>query len=378
MKHSRRLTCLFLIGCLASVGFSQIGFAQNFRGNEISLRLKKRMNHRGSYEVLDAFEDVVKQARRATVELQHDDDLIAMGGVVSPSGLIVTKASLLSSYLGEPIEVKLSDGRRYPLQEVLVTDRDNDLALCQIEATGLTPMEIASKIPSQVGTIVATTGTKETPVSIGVYSLKPHKVENRKAMLGVMLAREPGPAMVESVLEQSAAATAGILSDDVILSINDLAIRTGSHLVETVQGFQPGETLNVKLKRDAEEISVKVILKEWAAGHQARHEFQNQLGGKLSNRRSGFASVFQHDSFIRPEECGGPVVNLDGQVIGLNIARAGRVATYAISGDELQTAVGRLISSAKTVPSQITAKPVLSEQVLRNDNRVTIPEWKSR
>ena len=43
----------------------------------------------------------------------------------------------------------------------------------------------------------------------------------------------------------------------------------------------------------------------------------------------------QHDSPLMPEQCGGPLVNLRGEVVGLNIARAGRTASYALTGDHL-------------------------------------------
>ena len=52
--------------------------------------------------------------------------------------------------------------------------------------------------------------------------------------------------------------------------------------------------------------------------------------GALSARRFDFPTVVQHDSVLRPNECGGPVINVEGQVVGINIARASRVATYTI------------------------------------------------
>ena len=57
---------------------------------------------------------------------------------------------------------------------------------------------------------------------------------------------------------------------------------------------------------------------------------QQNLGGPLSSRRSGFQSVLQHDTVLRPEQCGGPILNTKGQAIGINIARATRVASYAL------------------------------------------------
>ena len=38
----------------------------------------------------------------------------------------------------------------------------------------------------------------------------------------------------------------------------------------------------------------------------------------------------QHDAVLSPQDCGGPLVDLDGKVVGINIARAGRVETYAL------------------------------------------------
>ena len=52
----------------------------------------------------------------------------------------------------------------------------------------------------------------------------------------------------------------------------------------------------------------------------------------LSGRRSGFPAL-QHDTVLHPDQCGGPLVNLDGKVVGINIARASRVASYAIPAD---------------------------------------------
>ena len=56
------------------------------------------------------------------------------------------------------------------------------------------------------------------------------------------------------------------------------------------------------------------------------------LGGNVRFKRSSdFVSVFQHDTVIRPVDCGGPIVDLSGKVIGINIVR-GRVwtETYAL------------------------------------------------
>ncbi|WDI43331.1 trypsin-like peptidase domain-containing protein [Bremerella sp. P1] len=368
-----RLNSLLSLLIMAPLSLAMLAptpvIGQVFESDGIAMRFMKRVHQRSSSEVLGAFNSVVRNTRRATVELKRGGERVAMGGIVDPNGLIVTKASLVNTYNNDaPLVVELANGDQYLTSEVAAIDKENDLALVRIDGKNLPVMEIAKTSKLSLGSLLATAGLDEEPVAIGVYGLDPHKVDMKNAMLGVMLSREPGPATVDMVVEKSAAANAGILAQDIIVSLNDLAIDSGNHLIETVRTFEPGDSLRVKLKRADKEVLLSVILGEWVAGpNQARHEFQNHLGGELSTRRSGFPSVFQHDSYLQPEQCGGPIVNLDGQVVGLNIARAGRVATYAIPGAELSQSIAKMLSAAGAtknqdiVQSRLSAKPVISE-----------------
>lgn len=376
-----RLNTLLSILVLAPLSLAMLAptpaIGQVFESDGIAMRFMKRVHQRSSSEVLGAFNSVVRNTRRATVEFKRGGERVAMGGIVDPNGLIVTKASLVNTYNSEvPLVVELANGDQYLTSEIAAIDKENDLALIRIDGKNLPVMEIATSSKLSLGSLLATAGLDEEPVAIGVYGLDPHKVDMKNAMLGVMLSREPGPATVDMVVEKSAAATAGILAQDIIVSLNDLAINSGNHLIETVRTFEPGDSLRVKLKRADEEVLLSVVLGEWVAGpSQARHEFQNHLGGELSTRRSGFPSVFQHDSYLQPEQCGGPVVNLDGQVVGLNIARAGRVATYAIPGTVLSQSISKMLSAAGATKKQdiaqshLSAKPVISE----NNNSSVAP-----
>jgi serine protease Do len=41
--------------------------------------------------------------------------------------------------------------------------------------------------------------------------------------------------------------------------------------------------------------------------------------------------VIQHDAVnLQPKDCGSPLIDLDGNVVAINIARAGRTETYAV------------------------------------------------
>jgi serine protease Do len=77
----------------------------------------------------------------------------------------------------------------------------------------------------------------------------------------------------------------------------------------------------------------------------------------LSERRGGFSLAIQHDSVLKPADCGGPIVDLDGKAVGLNIARAGRVESYALPAAVVRASVAKLLE----IP--LTAAPAAEKSV---------------
>ncbi|MDA1221730.1 MAG: hypothetical protein O3B85_06885, partial [Planctomycetota bacterium] len=67
------------------------------------------------------------------------------------------------------------------------------------------------------------------------------------------------------------------------------------------------------------------------------------LWGPLSGIRAGFGLVLQHDTILRPESCGGPLLDVDGRAVGVNIARAGRIETLAIPASVVRRIAARLL-----------------------------------
>src|SRR5207253_2773616 len=101
----------------------------------------------------------------------------------------------------------------------------------------------------------------------------------------------------------------------------------------------------VRVKRGNEEIELKVTLdRKSNNGRGGRGDFQNRMGGELSHRLNGFPTILQHDTALKPSDCGGPLVDLDGKVVGINIARAGRTETWAIPSELIQPIIAELKS----------------------------------
>jgi S1-C subfamily serine protease len=59
-------------------------------------------------------------------------------------------------------------------------------------------------------------------------------------------------------------------------------------------------------------------------------ESDAKVNGPRSARLTGFEQVIQHDTVLDTNECGGPVLDTLGRVVGINIARAGRVVSYSL------------------------------------------------
>ena len=56
----------------------------------------------------------------------------------------------------------------------------------------------------------------------------------------------------------------------------------------------------------------------------------DRMSGKVSVRRTGFKRVIQHEVSLGPLDMGGPLFDLEGRLIGINIAKANRVEFFAI------------------------------------------------
>ena len=306
---------------------------------------------KSGYSTRFAFRDVVANAGRSTVRVLADRERAALGTIVSDDGYVVTKASQL---VGESFVCQLQDGRDLDAELVSV-DRDWDLALLKMEGSRFRPVAWSDREP-EVGQWLATPGSGELPVAVGVMSVLPREIRTERGVLGVQVGREDeGGAIISQVFPNTGAERAGLKVGDVVVRVADTMVESGSALTETIRQFRPGDSLNLVVRRGDAELEVRATLGDRLTDLFSRGGFQNRLGGELSLRRSGFPSVLQHDTVLKPEECGGPVVDLTGRAVGVNIARAGRTESYAIPGTRVMEIVERLRATHEARPGLVTA-----------------------
>ncbi len=293
--------------------------------------------------VRNAFAEVVAGCRESTVRVLVENAQVALGTVVDRDGLIATKASELH---GELVCV-LADGRKLPA-EMVASDEGHDLALLRVAATDLIPIAWATEAPV-VGMWLATPNHERIPAAIGVLSNTPRAIASSIGYLGVGL--HDSDATVVQVFPGSAADKAGLREEDRIASVNGKAVASRTQLQAEIRRRPPGQTVELAVLRGTDRVKVRVTLGDSPSVTGAeRIDFQNRLGGQLSLRRVGFPSVLQHDTVLRPNECGGPLVDLDGRAVAINIARAGRVASFGVPAEVVVPLIESLKSSKLDSP----------------------------
>ena len=105
---------------------------------------------------------------------------------------------------------------------------------------------------------------------------------------------------------------------------------------------RPGEAPAVRVRRGADAVELRPRLAAW-----------RRLGRAPVDGERGAAAgdpvprvVVQHDTWLLPGECGGPIVDLDGRAAGVTFACVGRVATYALPAESARPLVRALMAGA--------------------------------
>jgi serine protease Do len=288
------------------------------------------------------FQPVVAKANESTVRVLADGKEAALGAVVFADGYILTKASEIRE--AKAVTVRFHGGGAVPAKTVGVHE-PTDLALLKVEKTGLTPVTFADSKVAALGNWLAAAGVGSDPTAVGIVSVVTRTLKGfelgdarktKRGYLGIQMSLEKedgGGVKVDVVTKGGAAEKAGVKAKDVILSVNGKAVDSAEALGKLLADFNPDDRVRLGIRRGDEELKLEAKLSGQQPGGPNRSDIQNNMGGPLSNRRGGFETVLQTDMVVDPTDCGGVVVDLDGRVVGVCIARAGRVETLVLPGE---------------------------------------------
>jgi serine protease Do len=366
-NRDRRRTHRWL-AVIVAVGCACLGRLPSMAGE----RRLAQSELKDGVRVHEAFRDVVARVNASAVAVLAGGRQIALGVIVSPDGYILTKASDLT----EDLQCRIRGRGIVPAAVAAIHNR-YDVALLKVELTGLPAVEWADGRDLRVGQWLATPGMDDLPVAVGIVSVARRPIPPEKGVLGLQLSDgAPGP-QVTHVVPGSAAARAGVQIGDIIMRAGDQRVESPQSFDQLLHRFAPGDTVSVVVRRGGKQLTVRAVVARAAGIPQTRGYWMNRMSGRMSHRRAGFPQAIQHDTVLNPEMCGGPVVDLSGKAVGVNIARAGRVETYAVPADTVKLLIRELrggpeaavVPTSEYSPDGDEAKPQLPPEPTRTPGR---------
>lgn len=281
---------------------------------------------------------VAKVCRERTVEIFQGERLerIVLGTLLDQQHVATKLSELLPD---APIHCRFADGSKTLSTLVkskvaldfcilkLSTSQEDVTALDSVgvDETGLLFRPIAASI--------GTDGQVRSGLLTRVQHVEPSLIGKLGAVLEVD--RVARAVRVMSVAPNSTAANARLLTGDRISGLCEQPMSSLDEVASILNSRQPGDWIRFQWERDAMLQSTSAQLQHDPGERFERTEFLDGRSGRVSERRSGFEGVYQHDAALAPDQCGGPLCDLSGRIIAINIARRARESTLAVPLDEV-------------------------------------------
>lgn len=285
------------------------------------------------------FSDLESELDDACVEisslLPDGESIEIVGTLIRATPFIISKSSMViedPTVTLEGTEVEL---------EVIARDRDNDLILLKSPTENVAGIELDAKATQSpnIGSFLITPDSRGPGfISIvGSRSFSSRKQQSR-GFLGVTPANyeDNGGAVLERITKDGAAERAGLQVGDVVTRLDETVITTRMDMRRFLGTVDPNATVVATILRGEERLERSIRL---GAYPSSSNHAADQM--RKSGRRDGFQKVISHDADLKPENCGGPLFDLNGNFVGLNIARNSRVRSYAISPEIVRELVER-------------------------------------
>lgn len=330
-------TCSCLLPLACSLLPSSL--AEGFNG---SLDFEQRINGK---TVLKTIEPIRERLQDLSAVFFSGHDVVIYGLVLTPDGYIATKASELHSH--QNLVVRVGSVKYDHFKEV-GTDPATDIAVVKVDAANLpAPGPVSDE--AAMGTLVvsngSTTRSSRRP-QLGTVSAARRPIPNGDtAYMGVIFGI---PCSIQEVIKDGPAAKAGAMAGDEILAVDGTPITTLEAVSPILSNKEIGEKVTLKVRRKGKRLSYTITLgsRRQALGENAPQDSNDLISGGFSRRRDDFPMVLQHDTPSRYTLMGGPLLNLRGELIGMNIARVNRAENYALPISVVQESVERILKNA--------------------------------
>lgn len=338
------MTKLFFRSLLFSLLLPGIAIAQQ---RDVPLRSAKEREvfQEQTAEFTTAISPVLANAARSTVSVRDAaGKRLAFGTVVGDGSRILTKWSEIAT-AGSSLTIRGSDDL---VRNVILAGihEDEDIAVLALPGESLPAVEWALE-PPVLGQFLAAPHPDGSLVGWGVVSVLERNLRDTDhAYLGVTgNPKFEGPGVkIAEVADDSGAAAAGLLPGDIILKAGDREISGLMELRSSLIGIDPGSRIELLVKRGRTERVFDILLGNRPPLPQfpaARLRQMERMGGPISGVGTAFSRVIQTDMRLLPDQAGGPVVDLDGRVLGITLARADRTRSFVMPAANVKALIAR-------------------------------------
>ncbi len=313
-----------------------------------TLKADQRINGKLVWKVFEPQRKILQESSAVIYTDEKSRIKTCYGVVVSERGHVLTKASEIEGK--DRISIRIGE-KVYRDVEILGVDPQWDVAMLKIRSGHVfTPVHLSENADVPQGHWVISNGATTRHlrrVRVGITSAHTRAIKstNNRVVLGIMLrSNDKEPLKIEKVIPKRGAAKAGVKPGDILLSADETKLKKRQDLLKSLKGKKPGDTLAIEVMRGKKKLKLDVeLMAPKDKPRMSRNDMMSGGKASLSKRRDGFPRVIHHDTPLTKSSVGGPLLNLDGECIGMNIARASRVATYAIPARELREIIARMI-----------------------------------
>ena len=296
-------------------------------------RTEKKLNDHFQ-ELLDGHKPGAAIAARATFLLRDAKQPAApleFATGIRADGWLLTKASEIAP--GAELQCQIQGG--WVAAKIVRTWEEYDVALLKVAATDLPAVKWAEGAMPEVGSFITAAAPEgRDPVAIGVVSVLARNLQTKgRGFLGVKLESDDKGLKILEIVAGSPAKNSGMQTEDRILELDGKKPDSMYNFTRMVSDRKAGDKVRLKLQRGEAIVEKEIALADRAAmigAGRGGPDKMNSMGSTLSRRKTDFPSAMQTDLPLQSTQCGGPVADLDGNVVGLVIARSGRVETMVL------------------------------------------------
>ncbi len=336
-------------GLFRGLGGLELGGASGFDS-----KTERKLNDHFQ-ELLDGHKPGAAVASRATFLLRdakQPASPLEFATGIRAEGWLLTKASEIAP--GAELQCQIRD--EWVAAKIVRTWEEYDIALLKVAAKDLPAVQWAGGGSPEVGSFITAAAPEgRDPVAIGVVSVLARNLQTKgRGFLGVSLTSDEKGLKIREIVAGSPAKNSGVQTEDRILELDGKKPDSMYNFTKMVSDRKAGEKVRLKLQRGEAIVEKEIALADRAAmigNGRGGPDKMNSMGSSLSKRKTDFPSAMQTDLPLQSTQCGGPVADLDGNVVGLVIARSGRVETMVLPSGTIRELLASVDFSKEGQPA---------------------------